>query len=168
LKCWIAPRNVIPGALYADEIIGAIDDANVVVLVLSESAIASAHVGKEVERASSKRRRIVVLRTDSAPLTRAFEYFLSESHWIEVGSESVQTAAAKLADAIQHYLDPSTAVGLGASVDGRTAKRAKPASSTKWLIASAIAIMATVLALLVTLVWRRLGMYRIATIRLSH
>jgi len=29
LACWIAPRDVVPGALYADEIVGAIDDAQV-------------------------------------------------------------------------------------------------------------------------------------------
>ena len=74
LKCWIAPRDVVPGALYADEIVGAINEARVVVLVLSEHGATSPHVDKEIERASSKGRRIVVLRTDSAPLTRAFEY----------------------------------------------------------------------------------------------
>jgi hypothetical protein len=73
IRCWIAPRNVVPGSLYADEIIRAINDANVVVLLLSEHAIASSHVGKEIERASSKRRRIIALRIDSASLNRAFE-----------------------------------------------------------------------------------------------
>src|SRR6202162_5619850 len=86
LQCWIAPRDVVPGALYADEIVRAINEAKVVVLVLSEAAAASPHVGKDIERASSKRRRIVALRTDAASLPRAFEYFLSESHWIDVGS----------------------------------------------------------------------------------
>jgi hypothetical protein len=51
LKCWIAPRDVTPGSQYADEIVGAINDAKVVVVVLSEHAIASPHVGKEIERA---------------------------------------------------------------------------------------------------------------------
>ena len=35
ITCWIAPRDVVPGSLYADEIVGAINDAKVVVLVLS-------------------------------------------------------------------------------------------------------------------------------------
>src|SRR6266852_5903128 len=60
--CWIAPRDVEAGAIYADAIIRAIGGANCFVLVLSESAIASSHVGKEVERASSKRRPIFALR----------------------------------------------------------------------------------------------------------
>ena len=31
LKCWIAPRDVVPGSLYADGIVRAINEARVVV-----------------------------------------------------------------------------------------------------------------------------------------
>jgi hypothetical protein len=44
LRCWIAPRDVVPGALYADGIARAINGAKVFVLVLSGHAIASSHV----------------------------------------------------------------------------------------------------------------------------
>ena len=93
-----------PGALYADEIVRAINEAKVVVLILSEQAVASPHVGKEIERASSKRRRIVALRTDRASLPRAFEYFLSESQWLDVESGGVEAAAAKLVQAVSRHL----------------------------------------------------------------
>jgi TIR domain len=110
VKCWIAPRDVVPSALYADEIVRAINEAQVVVLILSEQAVASPHVGKEIERASSKRRRIVALRTDSVSLPRAFEYFLSESQWIDVGSAGIDAAAAKLVEAVRRHLDSSAAI----------------------------------------------------------
>jgi hypothetical protein len=55
LSCWIAPRDVKAGALYADAIVRAINGARAFVLVLSQSGIASSHVGKELERASSKK-----------------------------------------------------------------------------------------------------------------
>src|SRR5271155_4483941 len=84
--CWIAPRDVVPGTLYADGIVGAIDESSVLVLILSKDAVASAHVGRELERAASKRHPIIALKVDAAPLTRAFEYFLNQSHWIEAGS----------------------------------------------------------------------------------
>jgi hypothetical protein len=45
LECWIAPRDVTPGSQYADEIVGAINDARVLVLVLSQYAVASPAVG---------------------------------------------------------------------------------------------------------------------------
>ena len=108
IRCWIAPRDVVPGSLYADEIVGAINDAKVVVLVLSEHSVASPHVGKEVERASSKGRRIIAFHVDSAPLTRAYEYFLSESQWINVGVGGMEAAAGKLAEAVRRHLDPES------------------------------------------------------------
>ena len=101
VRCWIAPRDVVPGSLYADEIVRAINEAKVLVLVLSEHAIGSPHVGKEIERASSKRRRIIALHTDSAPLTRAFEYFLSESQWVDVPTLGMPAALSKLAEAVR-------------------------------------------------------------------
>ena len=41
IKCWIAPRDVVPGSLYADGIVRAITGAKVFALVLSKHAIAS-------------------------------------------------------------------------------------------------------------------------------
>jgi TolB-like protein len=101
LRCWIAPRDVTPGARYADAIVRAISAAKVFVLVLSESGIASSHVGKEVERASSKKRPIIALRIDAVPLTPALEYFLSESQWVKAEAGNMEAAYAKLIDAIR-------------------------------------------------------------------
>src|SRR5580692_10049291 len=84
LRCWLAPRDVKPGAQYADAIVAAINEANGVVLLLSQDAVASSHVGREVERAASKHKPIIAFRIDRAPLSRALEYFLSESQWIDV------------------------------------------------------------------------------------
>jgi TolB-like protein len=102
LKCWIAPRDVKPGAQYADAIVRAINEAKAVVLVMSGSAVESSHVGKEIERASSKRKPIVAFRIDAAPLNHALEYFLSESQWIDVPALGMPAALTKLAEALGH------------------------------------------------------------------
>jgi hypothetical protein len=65
IPCWIAPRDVAPGALYADAIVRAINEAKVLLIVLSQSAVASSHVGREIERAASKRKPIIALRVDT-------------------------------------------------------------------------------------------------------
>jgi hypothetical protein len=44
-RCWMAPRDVQPGTVYADAIVRAINEAKAMVLVLSASAMDSAHVG---------------------------------------------------------------------------------------------------------------------------
>ena len=68
VTCWIAPRDVTPGAFYADEIVHAIDAAKAIVLILSRHAAESPHVLREIERATSKRHPVVSLRIDHAPL----------------------------------------------------------------------------------------------------
>jgi TolB-like protein/Flp pilus assembly protein TadD len=111
VRCWIAPRDVTPGSHYADGIMSAISGARALVLVLSGNALASKHVGKEVERASSKGRPIIALRTDAAPLTPAFEYFLSESQWLDVGVGGVAAVATKLVEAVRSHADSVAATG---------------------------------------------------------
>jgi len=146
LKCWIAPRDVVPGALYADEIVRAINESKVVVLVLSEQAVASPHVGKEIERASSKRRRIVALRIDSAALTRAFEYFLSESQWIDVGSAGIEAMGAKLVDAVRRHLAPGSDVEPAVPSDRHTLDRKSATPQPRWILIVSVAVLAMALA----------------------
>ena len=146
LKCWIAPRDVVPGALYADEIVRAINEAKVVVLVLSEAAAASPHVGKEIERASSKHRRILALRTDAASLPRAFEYFLSESQWIDVGSGGIEAAAAKLVDAVRRHLAPTSATEPNVPLAPHTLDRKLAAPRRRWVPLASAAVFAMALA----------------------
>jgi TolB-like protein/Flp pilus assembly protein TadD len=141
IRCWIAPRDVKGGAQYADAIMRALTNARAMVLVLSANSIASPHVGKEIERASSKKRPIIALRTDSAPLTPALEYFLSESQWIE-DQEGKAEAYAKLIDAIR---DPERTPPPGTSAAPTPA--APPKSRPKRiLLAAGLAIVAVTLA----------------------
>jgi TolB-like protein/Tfp pilus assembly protein PilF len=100
IKCWIAPRDVRPGTEYADAIVAAINESKAVVLILSGSAVASSHVGREIERAASKHKPIIAFRIDAAPLSRSLEYFLSNSQWIDVQALGLQAALAKLTEAV--------------------------------------------------------------------
>jgi len=143
LRCWIAPRDVVPGALYADEIVRAINESKVVILILSEQAVASSHVGKEIERASSKRRRIIALRTASVTLTRAFEYFLSESQWIDVGAGRIE---AKLVDAVRRHLTPDSAIEPSIPREGLTYGHKSATSRGRWLVIALVAVAAVAVA----------------------
>jgi hypothetical protein len=44
VTCWVAPRDVLPGDFYADAIVRAIDVSKAIIIVLSQSAVASPHV----------------------------------------------------------------------------------------------------------------------------
>ena|SRR5579872_6881433 len=117
VKCWFRPRDVTPGTGYADEIAGAVDESKVFVLVLSEYAVASAHVGREIERAASGRCRIIGLKTDATPLTRSFEYFLSGTQWVDIATFGVPAALKKLTQAVGQRLAPASWVSPGLGTD---------------------------------------------------
>jgi TolB-like protein/Tfp pilus assembly protein PilF len=127
LTCWLAPRDVKPGSQYADAIVGAINEAKVVVLLLSHKAVASSHVGREVERAASKQKPIIAFRIDAATLNRALEYFLSQSQWIDAPAIGMPAALAKLVEAAGQESRQTVAVGPLASERPpvRTEARAK-------------------------------------------
>lgn len=101
VACWLAPRDVRPGDFYADSIVQAINGCALLVLVLSQSAIDSPHVLREVERASAKRRPIIGFKIDAAPLPPGLEYFLSTSQWIDAGSGRADRLFPKLLEAVR-------------------------------------------------------------------
>jgi TolB-like protein/tetratricopeptide (TPR) repeat protein len=107
-SCWIAPRDVTAGAQYADAIVRAITDSKALVLVMSASSVASAHVGREVERAAAKHKQIIAFKIDAAPLSAALEYFLSQSQWIDVPALGMTAALVKLAEAVEQGSVAST------------------------------------------------------------
>src|SRR5436305_213933 len=51
VRCWVAPRDILPGANWAKSILEAIGDARMMVLVFSGHAQNSNHIRREVERA---------------------------------------------------------------------------------------------------------------------
>jgi adenylate cyclase len=97
---WMAPRDVPAGALYADAIVRAISACRTLVLVLSQDSVDSSHVGKEIERASSKRKPVVAVRLDGTELTPSLEYFLSESQWIDARA-GLEPALPKLVEGVR-------------------------------------------------------------------
>jgi TolB-like protein len=151
--CWIAPRNVVPGTMYADGIVHAIDESSILVLILSQHAVASAHVGREIERAVSKRHPVVALRIDAAALTAAFEYFLNQSQWIE-GGES-DAAIAQLVGAVGQHLAPGTAT-LPTNAKQASAVHRKAAVGRRvWVIAAVVVAVSLAGAyLLIDKAWR--------------
>ena len=111
IRCWIAPRDVTPGEFYADAIVGAINASRVLVVVLTQNAVGSTHVLREVERASAKRHPVVSLRIDAAPLPTGLEYFLSASHWLDATTLGIEAVLPKLAEAIRCLLASASGVG---------------------------------------------------------
>lgn len=75
----MAPRDVLPGRDYGEQIIEAIEAAAVTLLVLSEHANASRHVRNEIERAVAKAKAVLPVRIREVLPSKALELFVSSS-----------------------------------------------------------------------------------------
>ena len=156
LKCWIAPRDVVPGEFYAGAIVHAIDAARAMVLVLSESAAISQHVLREVERASSKKHPVVSFRVDLAPLPADLEYFINTSQWLDASSIGLDRALPKLVDAVQRAVGPTSGGGLtpsSASAGAAVPPNVRPSAATKPPIRPGLAVIALVAGIAVALAY---------------
>lgn len=142
IRCWMAPRDVVPGVAYAGQIIHAIDAAKIIVLVLSQSSADSPHVLREIERAASKRHAIVSLRIDQAPLPADFEYFLNSSHWLDASDGNAATFLPPLVSAVQRAVRAPQATKPVPATPGPVARRpAAQYPGRSAMVAAAIAVV---------------------------
>ena len=82
ITCWIAPRDVQTGITYAKQIIHAIKDCLVFVLIFSKEANVSEHVGNEVDCAFKNNKPIIPFAIDEASVNEELDYYLSRRHWL--------------------------------------------------------------------------------------
>src|SRR5271163_2803116 len=83
IRCWVAPRDILPGHDWGESIIDAITGSRAMVLVFSANANESVQVKREVERAVAKAIPIIPFRIEDVLPTRSMEYFVSATHWLD-------------------------------------------------------------------------------------
>lgn len=82
ITCWISPRDVQPGISYAKQLIHAIKNCQVFVLILSKESNVSEHVGNEVDCAFKASRPIIPFAIDDTQINEELDYYLSRKHWL--------------------------------------------------------------------------------------
>ena len=101
VTCWIAPRDVVPGADWGESIIDAIESSRIMILIFSQSANASSQIKREVERAVNKGVYIIPFRVDDIPPTKSLEYFISTSQWMDAFSPPLERHVDNLAKTVK-------------------------------------------------------------------
>lgn len=104
LRCWIAPRDIRPGADWSEEILEAIEQTGLMLLVVSANANASNQIKREVERAVNRGTPILPLRIEDVTPARSLEYFISTSHWMDAIEPPLEPHCDRLATAIRSLL----------------------------------------------------------------
>jgi len=116
IDCWVAPRDIAPSADWAAEIIDAISNSRVMILVFSASSNDSPQVRREVERAVHKNVCVLPFRIENVVPSKSLEYFLSSQHWMDAFPPPREAHYARLCTHLKSQL-ARTESGRGAAAD---------------------------------------------------
>ena len=105
IRCWIAPRDVLPGLPYQQALITAIDTSRILVMVFSSSANDSPHVLRELSRAVDKNVIIIPFRIEDVQPSNALAYILSVPHWLDAINPPLEKHIEELGNTIMILLE---------------------------------------------------------------
>ena len=114
MRCWFAPRDVLPERPYAEALIDAINESWLMVLVFSSSSNGSDHVIREVERAASKGIPILPLRIEDVAPNKSMEFFIGATHWLDAISPPLERHLDQLTRTVLELL-PARQIGTRAA-----------------------------------------------------
>lgn len=139
IRCWIAPRDVLPGQNYGESIVHAIAACKVMVLVFSEATNVSQAVIREAERAMHNSKPIIPFRIEDVPMSPGLEFFLASCHWLDAMTPPLDSHIDSLALSVKRLMGEEV---VRKPVE-TTPPAPKPAAKRPWWIAGAVVIAAT-------------------------
>ena len=83
IRCWIAPRDILPGADWGEAILNALDTCRAMVLIFSSNANSSPQIRREIERVVGRGIPIIPVRIEDTAPTKAMAYFMGPVHWLD-------------------------------------------------------------------------------------
>lgn len=83
VKCWYAPRDIMPGEPWAAAITRALESAKVMLLVYTSESNSSHQVMNEVNLAASANKVIVPFRLTQEQMNDQLAYYLARYQWVD-------------------------------------------------------------------------------------
>jgi len=112
VRCWMAPRDILPGAAWGESIIDAINASRALLLVFTAHSNASPQVIREVKRAVSKGIPIIPVRVENTLLSKAMEYFISSQHWLDAVTPPLEQHLKRLSETVRLLLAPPSEIAV--------------------------------------------------------
>ncbi|MBI3515706.1 MAG: SUMF1/EgtB/PvdO family nonheme iron enzyme, partial [Proteobacteria bacterium] len=171
IRCWIAPRDIMPSMEWGEAIVDAIAGCRLMLLVFSQSANESPQIRREVERAVNKGVPVLPLRIEDVAPTKSLEYFMGTVHWLDALTPPLQEHLQRLTQAVSALLQidiaarpapapptPGEPVPSAAPSVRREANAGPSAAAVRTrrprAIVIGVAVVAVVVGLGVAAVWR--------------
>jgi hypothetical protein len=153
IRCWMAPRDILPGQNYAKALYDAIDQSRVFILVFSENTNNSPHIMSEVQRAFNNNCIIIPFRTENILPSTALQYYIGTAHWLDAITPPLEEKIEKLAATVHTFLTSETGIPPEPPVPPEPPTPPKPpekpeprGTSTRTIILLAVSVIGILLA----------------------
>jgi len=151
IRCWIAPRDISAGKVWAAAILEGIDDSRALVLIYSGNSNTSAQVLREVDRAVNRTLPILPFRIEDAAMSKEMEYYIGASHWLDAIDGTQEKHIDTLCEAVARLLTEGPA-SMKARARAVERKKGKLSRFTPVAVTCTLAVTLASLGILLWLV----------------
>jgi Tfp pilus assembly protein PilF len=128
IRCWIAPRDILPGSDWGAAIIDAIQEAKALVLIFSSNSNDSDQIKREIERTVHQGIAVIPFRIEDVLPNKTLEYFISTQHWLDALTPPLEDHMAHLAETITVLLEKKSAKAKPLPAGGEAPAPSQPPS----------------------------------------
>ncbi len=144
VACWIAPRDVSPGAVWDEAILDAIGASGAFLLVLTAGANESPYVKNELNHAFAAKKPIFTFRVEDVQPSKSLSFYLARHHWTDGFTGPLPETVPQVAAAVTALLGAQP--GVAAVAPPRTSRPApKPRTRRLPLVPLAAGLLAGIL-----------------------
>jgi len=105
IRCWIAPRDIAPGADWGGAIVEALGNCRALVLIFSANANQSPQIRNEIVQAAHLALPILPFRIEDATPTKSLAYFIDGVHWLDALTPPLEAHIETLVATAQRLLN---------------------------------------------------------------
>lgn len=153
IRCWYAPRDIMPGTSWVSAITDALRMVKVQVLIYTDESNASRQVMNEVALAFNEGKTIVPFRLSETRMSDEFEYYLSRVHWLDAVTKNLADNITQL----RNYVEVILSGVEKAFVAGSTQSGKKRGSVHVITLITAAILLVSLLSLTAYLIFRDSG-----------
>lgn len=111
IRCWIAPRDILPGDKWAGSITKAIASSNIMVLIFSEHSNNSDDVLNELLLAKDAGAVIIPFKIGNIFPKGEMEYYLKRTHWLDAMNPPTEKQIQELVETVSRFIKTKIAEG---------------------------------------------------------
>ncbi len=130
IRCWIAPRDMLPGVPYGEALGEALRESQILLLVFSSKSNDSGLVMREVESAVHKGIPVLPFRVEDVKPSAALDYFVKSIHWLDAITPPLENHLQSLVATVRLLLTRQQTGAVVAGRPGAVDTSEKPASPT--------------------------------------